>query len=111
MHCEDGVEALALELHVGSVSLTVYNLYRSQRHLLVAGELLAMDKHTSLLVAGDFNAHHPVLQSVSPTNAMGRHLATLLEEVPHVRLLNSGEPTVRATANTSVYHQGVQFSI
>ena len=90
VHCGDGVEALALELHVGSVSLTVYNLYRSQRHLLVAGKLLALAEHTSLLVAGDFNAHHPVLQSVPPTNATGRHFAALLEEVPHVRLLNQG---------------------
>ncbi|KAG0723862.1 hypothetical protein GWK47_041812 [Chionoecetes opilio] len=47
----------------------------------------------SLLVAGDFNAHHPILQSVSATNRTGRHLAVLLEEVPHIHLLNTGEPT------------------
>ena len=92
MHCGDGVEALALELQVVGVSLTVYNLYRSHRFLLEAGKLLALAEHSSLLVAGDFNAHHPVLQSVSPTNETGRHLAVLLEELPHVRLLNTGEP-------------------
>ncbi|KAG0724392.1 hypothetical protein GWK47_040645 [Chionoecetes opilio] len=83
----------AVELHVGGLDLTVYNLYRSQRHQLEAGELLTMASHTSLLVAGDFNAHHPILQSVSATNRTGRHLAVLLEEVPHIHLLNTGEPT------------------
>ncbi|KAG0727772.1 hypothetical protein GWK47_033940 [Chionoecetes opilio] len=87
------MEALAVELHVGGLELTVYNLYRSQRHQLEAGELLTMASQTSLLLAGDFNAHHPILQSVSATNLRGRHLAVLLEEVSHIHLLNTGEPT------------------
>ncbi|KAG0713761.1 hypothetical protein GWK47_015507 [Chionoecetes opilio] len=81
VHCGDGVEALAVALHVGGLELTVYHLYRSQRHQLEAGELLTMASHTSLLVAGYFNAHHPTLQSVSATNLTGRHLAVLLDEV------------------------------
>ncbi|KAG0727539.1 hypothetical protein GWK47_034479 [Chionoecetes opilio] len=110
VHCGDGMETLALKLHVGGLSLPVYNLYRSQRHQLEAGELLTMASHTSLLVAGDLNAHHPILQSLghmqeifstrcvaarplSATNPTGRHLAVLLEEVPYIRLLNTGEPT------------------
>ena len=91
--CGDGVEVMALELHVGGLRLLVYNLYRSQRHQLEAGELLTLAAHTSLLVGGDFNAHHPVLHSPSQANEAGRHLAVLLEDVPHVRLLNTGEAT------------------
>ncbi|KAK3892275.1 hypothetical protein Pcinc_003896 [Petrolisthes cinctipes] len=34
-----------------------------------------------------------MLQSPSPTNETGRHLAVLLEDIPHVRLLNTGEAT------------------
>ncbi|KAK3895206.1 hypothetical protein Pcinc_001066 [Petrolisthes cinctipes] len=34
-----------------------------------------------------------MLQSPSPTNETGRHLAVLLENIPHVRLLNTGEAT------------------
>ncbi|XP_050709221.1 uncharacterized protein LOC126994012 [Eriocheir sinensis] len=93
VQCGDGVEVMALELHVGGLLVHAYNIYRSQRHELEAGELLGLAAHTSLLVAGDFNAHHPSLQSVSSTNATGRHLAAVLEEVPEIRLLNTGEST------------------
>lgn len=34
VHCGDGVDVLALELQVGSVSLLVYNIYRSQVSLM-----------------------------------------------------------------------------
>ena len=91
--CGDGVEVLALELQLGPLLLPVYNVYRSQRHELEAGELLTLASHSSLLVAGDLNAHHPLLQSASPTNPTGRHLAALIEEIPHLHLLNTGEPT------------------
>ncbi|XP_076058576.1 uncharacterized protein LOC143035595 [Oratosquilla oratoria] len=93
VHCREGVEVLALELQVGGIPLLVYNIYRSQRHQLEAGELLSLAAHTSLLVAGDLNAHHPMLQSPSPTNETGRHLAVLLEDIPHIRLFNTGEAT------------------
>ncbi|XP_050714974.1 uncharacterized protein LOC126997803 [Eriocheir sinensis] len=46
-----------------------------------------------MLVAGDFNAHHPILQSVSRPNPAGRHLAAVLEDLPEVVLLNNGEDT------------------
>ncbi|KAK3881862.1 hypothetical protein Pcinc_013726 [Petrolisthes cinctipes] len=58
-----------------------------------AGELLSLASHSSVLVAGNLNAHHPMLQSPSPTNEMGRHLAVLLEDIPHIRLLYTGEAT------------------
>ncbi|XP_076052833.1 uncharacterized protein LOC143032247 [Oratosquilla oratoria] len=49
--------------------------------------------HSHLLVAGDLNTHHPMLHLPSPTNETGRHLAVLLEDIPHIRLLNTGEAT------------------
>ena len=93
VHCGDGVEALAVELQVGGRWLSVHNLYRSQGHRLDARELLTLTSHTSLLVGGNFNAHHPRLKSVLPTNTTGRHLSTLLEGIPHIKLLNTGEAT------------------
>ncbi|KAK4307365.1 hypothetical protein Pmani_020884 [Petrolisthes manimaculis] len=51
VHCGDGVEVLALELQVGGLLLLVYNIYRSQRHQLEAGELLSLASHSSVLVA------------------------------------------------------------
>ncbi|KAG0728322.1 hypothetical protein GWK47_032731 [Chionoecetes opilio] len=57
------------------------------------GSCSNLASHASLLVAGDFNAHPPILQSVSATNLTGSSLAVLLEEVPHFHLLNTGEPT------------------
>ena len=93
VYCGDGVEVLAVELQVGGRWFSVYNLYRSQRHCLDSRELLTLASHTSLLVGGDFNAHHPRLHSVLPTNTTGRHLSTLLEEIPHIKLLNTREAT------------------
>ena len=93
VHCGDNVEVLALKMQVGGRPLLLYNIYRSQRHTLEAGELVTLASQVSLLVAGDFNAHHPVLLSPSPANATGRHLAALLEDVPHIHLLNTGEAT------------------
>ncbi|KAG0713960.1 putative RNA-directed DNA polymerase from transposon X-element [Chionoecetes opilio] len=93
VQCGEGVEVLAVQLQLAGLPLLVYNIYSSPRKQLEAGELLSLATHSSVVVAGDFNAHHPLLQSVSPTNAAGRHLAAVLEEVPEVALLNSGEPT------------------
>ena len=61
--------------------------------MLEGGELLSLTTHSSLLVGGDFNAHHPTLQSVSPTNQTGHHLAALLGDIPHAHLLNTGDAT------------------
>ena len=93
--CGEGVEVVAVELELPSTRLEVYNIYRTQRCILELGELLTLASQESVLVAGDFNGHHPVLHSISQTNATGRHLAHLLEEVPRVRLLNNGDATHR----------------
>ncbi|XP_076065005.1 uncharacterized protein LOC143039039 [Oratosquilla oratoria] len=91
--CGEGVERLAVRLDLPNCPLTIYNIYRSPGNQLDAGELLSLASAENILAAGDFNAHHPSFQSQSPTNSAGRHLATLLEENPNIKLLNTGEPT------------------
>lgn len=63
MQCWDGVEVLALELHVGGLLIHAYNIYRSQRHELEAGEPFGLVAHTSLLVGGGVQ-HPPSCASV-----------------------------------------------
>lgn len=84
---------MAVELKKGAHPLTVYNTYHSRRYRLMAGKLPTLASHTSLLVGGDFNADHPILQSLSPTNKAGRHLGALLDDIPDIHLLNTGEAT------------------
>ena len=61
VHCGDDVEVLALKLQMGSLPLLVSNIYMSQRHQLEAGELLTLASHSSPLIVGDINVHHPML--------------------------------------------------
>ena len=93
VYCGEDVEVMAVQLELPGLPLTVYNVYRGPRGQLEAEEMLSLATHGNVLVGGDFNAHHPVLQSVSPTNPAGRRLAAALEEVPDIALLNNGEPT------------------
>ena len=91
--CGDGVEALAVRLTLADSALLLYSLYRPREALLEAGELLSLAAHEPVLIAGDFNAHHPALHSLQPPNAAGHHITALLTGFPEVSLLNSGEPT------------------
>lgn len=90
--CGVGVEVMAVELTLPNLHLTVYNIYRKSDQVLDASELLAMVCNQPCLVGGDFNAHHPVLNSTK-TDPAGTHLNQLLEDLPAVSLLNTGEPT------------------
>lgn len=68
MDWRDGVEVLALELDVRTVSLAVCNVYQKQRHVQGARKLLALTDHWSLLVAGDYNdPTQPCSQCLPPT--------------------------------------------
>lgn len=68
MDWRDGVEVLALELDVRSVSLAVCNVYQKQRHVQGTRKLLAPTDHWSLLVAGDYNdPTQPCSQCLPPT--------------------------------------------
>lgn len=90
--CGEGVEVLAVNLHVGPSTICIYNIYRAPQHQLEIAELF--NSNGPMLIGGDFNAHHGILQS-NYVNRTGRHLASTLEET-NVHLLNSGEPTHEA---------------
>ena len=93
IHCGNEVEIMALRLKLPAMDLVVYNIYRKRDQLLDMGQLLRFATNHPCLIAGDFNAHHPLLHSLSATNAAGIHLARLLEDINTVKLLNDGQPT------------------
>ncbi|KAG7162995.1 RNA-directed DNA polymerase from mobile element jockey-like 46, partial [Homarus americanus] len=79
VHCGDGVEAQAVRIHLANDSLVVYKIYKPPPKRLEAG--------------GDFNAHHPTINSTTRMNQDGHHLVELLTDVPEITLINTGEPT------------------
>ncbi|KAG7157175.1 RNA-directed DNA polymerase from mobile element jockey-like 4, partial [Homarus americanus] len=93
VHCGDGVEAQAVRIHLVNDSLVVYNIYKPPTKRLEAGELLTQATQELVLIAGDFNAHHPTINSTTRMNLDGRHLVELLTDVPEITLINTGEPT------------------
>lgn len=79
--------------------MTKYNVYSSAKSDLDLTELLSLVEEESVIVGGGFNAHHDILSSRNETNRAGRHLATLLEELVGVKLLNKeSQHTSRATS-------------
>lgn len=56
---------MAVQLLLVVLLLTVYNMSSSKTQLK-AGELLSLPANSSVLVAGNLNAHYPVLQSWLP---------------------------------------------
>ncbi|KAG7169433.1 RNA-directed DNA polymerase from mobile element jockey-like 6, partial [Homarus americanus] len=93
VHCGDGVEAQAIRIHLANDSLVVYNIYKPPTKRLEAGDLLTQATQELVLIAGDFNAHHPTINSTTRMNLDGRHLVELLTDVPEISLINTGEPT------------------
>ncbi|KAG7171523.1 RNA-directed DNA polymerase from mobile element jockey-like 21 [Homarus americanus] len=93
VHSGDGVEAQAIRIHLANDSLVVYNIYKLPTKRLEAGELLSQATQELVLIAGDFNAHHPTMNSTTRMNLDGRHLVELLTDVPEITLINTGEPT------------------
>ncbi|KAG7175249.1 RNA-directed DNA polymerase from mobile element jockey-like 14, partial [Homarus americanus] len=93
VHCGDGVEAQAIRIHLANDSLVVYNIYKPPTKRLKAGELLTQATQELVLIAGDFNVHHPTINSTTRMNLDGRHLVELLTDVPEITLINTGEPT------------------
>ena len=91
--CGEGVDVMAVTLTLRNTPLNVYNIYNPTRGHLHMEELLAQAALTPTYIGGDFNCHHPILDSPSASNTDGRHLARMLSEAPDVRLLNNGEAT------------------
>jgi len=88
VECGEGVEVQAVTIRLPALRLKVYNIYRSANTALDLRELFALASAESLLLAGDFNSHHPFLQSPGPSNAAGIHLFEAMEDSGGVSLLN-----------------------
>ena len=92
--CGDNVEVLAVQIHLLDTQLSIYNIYRQHANdNLNLTQLFTEAELCPTLIAGDFNAHHPILSSVARTTEEGEHIAHLLDEVPGLALLNDGNPT------------------
>ena len=92
--CGHEVENMAVTITLQTTQLTIYNIYRKNNTgELQLGQLFAYAESNPTLISGDFNAHHPLLSSPSPTNEAGEHIEYILEEVPGIALLNNGEQT------------------
>ena len=95
--CGNNIEVLAVTLTLQDTKLDIYNLYRklTQNHTgeLELTQLFAHTSNTNTLVTGDFNAHHNILSSLSPTNEAGEHIAQVLDDFHNVSILNNGQPT------------------
>ena len=79
--------------HIGGyLFANLQHIYKPRLSNFEAGKLMALTAQEPILIAGDFNAHHPILHSTLTPNA-AVHLATLLEGIPELVLLNTDEPT------------------
>ncbi|KAG7171997.1 RNA-directed DNA polymerase from mobile element jockey-like 24 [Homarus americanus] len=92
-HCGDGVEAQAIRIHLANDSLVVYNIYKPPPKRLEADALLTQATQELVLIAGDFNAHHPTINPTTTLNQNGHYLMELLTDFPEITLINTGEPT------------------
>ena len=79
-------QALRIDTHGGSI--VVYNIYRPQLPALDVSDVFCLASYEQLLVAGDFNCHHPWLGSYRAANDAGRALLASFEDSGHVSLLN-----------------------
>ena len=97
INCGDNVEVLAVRLTLLNNTLDIYNIYRKitreQTGELQLTQLFAHASNTPTLICGDFNAHHHMLSSCSPTNDAGIHIDYTLEQFQNIALMNNGEPT------------------
>ncbi|KAG7160715.1 putative Endonuclease-reverse transcriptase-containing protein 6 [Homarus americanus] len=81
VHCGEGVETQAVRIHLAKDSLVVYNIYKPPTKRLETGELLTQATQEHVLIAGDFNAHHPTINPTTTMNQDGHHLVELLTDV------------------------------
>ena len=91
--CGDRVEVMAVEIILLDTSLTIYNIYRNQANInLDLTQLFTTSITHPTIILGDFNAHHPILNSNRITEE-GEHIAYTLDQFPEMALLNNGQAT------------------
>ena len=76
--CGENVEVLAVTLTLQDTKLDIYNIYRKitrgNTGELDLTQLFAHASSTNTIISGDFNAHHPILSSPSPSNEAGENM-------------------------------------
>lgn len=77
LHCGDRVEVQAYTIHLSNRSPTLYNIYRPTIADLQLDELFGLATSEFVLDMGDYNAHHPRLESHAHPTPRG---------VPYTRL-------------------------
>ena len=82
------MEVQTVILRLPSLNLIIYNINRPPTADLELEELFGLAATEMMLVAGDFNPHHPLLGSSYSSNAAGRQLYVYFENSEHVLLLN-----------------------
>ena len=93
IYCGEQVEVQAVKIQLLNQNLNLYNIYKQQNGTLDIGELFSQAAIEPTFIGGDFNAHHEMLSSPQNSNTDGEHIASLLEEISNITLLNSGEAT------------------
>lgn len=84
---------VTVQIQLPRLEVAIYDIYSGPGGQLEASEVLSLTTYINVLVSGDFNAHHPILQFVSRPNPSGRYLVAVLEDLSKVVLLINGEPT------------------
>ena len=93
INCGENVEVQTFKLYFENQNITLYNIYKNLGHCLDLTELFDFAGTHTTIIGGDFNAHHPILESPKNTNDDGLHIHELLNTNPHIKLLNTREPT------------------
>ena len=94
LFCGERVDVQAIRVRLPERQIYLYNIYRPAAAELVIDEVFGLAAAEMVLIAGDFNAHHPWLNSTSPTNDAGHSLHAAYEDSGQARLLNdTGCPT------------------
>ena len=76
--CGDETETLSIEITLLNTSLFVHNIYKRPNCNLEGDILFNCASSESTIFAGDFNAHHPCLNSPRVSNPTGTHLNQLM---------------------------------
>lgn len=92
--CGEGNEVLGVRVTTRNNELAIYNVYRKANTDFIASELLSTVYYDTVLIGGDFNAHHPQFNpNLGKINAAGRQIVSLLEHIPEVTLATGPEAT------------------
>lgn len=91
-HKTDGVESLAVKLHLKEGVLNIVNLYISKNCFSIS-RLPDTIYNDATLIAGDFNARHADLEANGKTNDNGRRFNQFLNDYPDSKLLGTNEAT------------------